>query len=101
MTHKIWIHSRGPGVRRPSHIEAEDRYAKNPCPIDDPFVIDGVSLMYPRDFSCGVPAETINCQCLQISRRLSVAAAAAPPNEQFVTYADLVKARSVEGANNV
>jgi len=70
MTHKIWIYSRGPGHRRPSHVAAEARYAANPCPLDQPFIIDGFELMYPRD-PAGPPEEIINCQCLQIARRLS------------------------------
>jgi len=69
MTHKVWVHSRGPGERRESHVAAEARYATNPIPLDQPFEIGGAKLMYPRDFSAGEPGETVNCQCLQLAKR--------------------------------
>jgi uncharacterized protein with gpF-like domain len=69
MTHKYWLHSRGPGERRPAHIAAELEYRSAPIPIAQPFVVNGVSLMYPRDFAAGSPAETVNCQCMQIYTR--------------------------------
>lgn len=84
MTHKGWIHSRGPGDRRPGHVEAEGRYMPEPIPLTQPFIINGVRLMYPRDFSAGRPAETINCQCLQIAKRL-----AAP--QRSVSMAELME----------
>jgi hypothetical protein len=74
MTHKLWIHTRGPEAEpRPAHVAAEGYYAAHPCPIDEPFVINGVALMYPRDFSSGVMEETMNCQCMTISRRFAPA----------------------------
>jgi len=70
MTHKTWLHSRGPGERREAHVAAESRYAgANAIPLDEPFVINGIPLMYPRDFASGSPAETVNCQCLQLAAR--------------------------------
>lgn len=84
MTHKGWIHSRGPGERRPSHIEAEHRYMPEPILLTEPFIINGVRLMYPRDFSAGRPAETVNCQCLQIAKRVT-----AP--QRSVTMAELME----------
>jgi len=89
MTHKIWIHSRGPGLRRPSHVAAESVYRSAPVPIDQPFMIDGYALMYPRDPS-GPPEEIINCQCLQIARRLSPGKASDWSRSEFVG-ADAVK----------
>ncbi|MFA4945745.1 MAG: hypothetical protein WC789_13740, partial [Lentisphaeria bacterium] len=68
-THKIWLHSRGPGVRRLSHVAAEAEYRATPVPISDPFVVEGESLMYPRD-PAGSPGNTINCQCLSIGVRV-------------------------------
>lgn len=85
MTHKGWIHSRGPGDRRPGHIEAEHRYMPEPIPLTQPFIINGVPLMYPRDFSAGRPAETVNCQCLQIAKRIS-------GGQRSVTMAELMEA---------
>jgi len=75
MTHKVWIHSRGPGVRRPLHVEAEGRYRLSPCPIHAPFEVGGAELMYPRDFSAGRPDQTVNCQCLAIMKRMAAGAA--------------------------
>jgi uncharacterized protein with gpF-like domain len=69
MTHRIWIHSRGPGERRPAHVAAEGYYTEHPVGMDEPFVINGVRLLYPRDFSSGHPEETVNCQCAAIAKR--------------------------------
>ncbi len=70
MTHEIWVHSRGPGERRESHIAAEQQYAAHPKHIGEPFVIGGAFLRYPRDPS-GPPGEIVNCQCLAIAKRLT------------------------------
>jgi hypothetical protein len=70
-THKKWVHSRGRGIRRPEHIAAETFYAANPIPIEQPFIVGGVPLMYPRDFSTGNYSETMNCQCLDVYMRLA------------------------------
>jgi len=69
MTHRIWIHSRGPGERRPAHVAAEAYYTAHPVGMDEPFVINGVSLRYPRDHASGHPEETMNCQCSEIAKR--------------------------------
>ena len=99
MTHKMWIYSRGPGERRPAHIEAEARYAADPCPISEPFEIDGVYLMYPRDFSSGHPEETVNCQCLQIAKRIAPSQRGERGTDEleerpFVTYREMLLART-------
>ncbi len=71
MTHKTWLHSRGVGERREAHVAAESQYRANPIPMESPFVINDVSLQYPRDASAGAPQETVNCQCLQLARRVA------------------------------
>ena len=71
-THEIWIHSRGPGIRRPSHTEAEVNSRANPKPIGTPWLIGGAVLRFPRD-PLGPPGEIINCQCLVIGKRLKLA----------------------------
>ena len=70
VTHEIWVHSRGPGERREAHIAAEAHYAKNPKRTGEMWNINGAYLAYPRDPS-GPPAETINCQCFAIGKRLA------------------------------
>lgn len=47
---------------RPTHLEAHGRYAENPIPMEEPFVVGGVKLLYPGDPS-GTPEEIINCRC--------------------------------------
>jgi hypothetical protein len=43
---------------RPTHNIAEGQIRN----VDEPFLVDGVELMFPRDLT-GPPAETINCGC--------------------------------------
>jgi HK97 family phage portal protein len=69
ITHELWIHSRGPGDRRPAHIAAEGHYANEPKPLGQMWNINGAQLRYPRD-PAGPPAETVNCQCVSIGRRI-------------------------------
>jgi hypothetical protein len=69
VSHRIWMHSRGPGERRPAHVAAERHYRANPCPIEEPFMIGGAFLRYPRD-PLGPPGEIINCQCVALARRV-------------------------------
>ena len=73
ITHEVWLHSRGPGERRESHVAAEARYASDPKPIGDKFVVGGVTMACPRDPSAPA-AETINCQCVVIGKRIKKAA---------------------------
>lgn len=70
MTHEIWLHSRGPGDRRPAHVEAERHYRREPKPIGQPWIVNGVELRYPRD-PAGPPGEIVNCQCLAIGKRVA------------------------------
>ena len=88
MTHKSWLHSRGAGVRRPAHVAAERQYAADPIPIAEPFLVNGARLMYPRD-TAGPPAETINCQCLQIYTRA--------PRGRGVTAAEILREYAARG----
>lgn len=53
---KMWRHVGHPKVPRPSHLAADGQHV----PVDEPFDIGGVTMMYPRD--PGAPIEeTINC----------------------------------------
>jgi len=67
-THKAWIHSRGPGERRPSHIAAEKRYLAAPIGHAELFQVGTARLRFPRDYEAGAPGETINCKCLSVGR---------------------------------
>lgn len=90
MTVKVWLHSRGAGERRPAHVAAEAAYAGG-HPIDQPYIINGAALMYPRD-PAGPAAEIINCQCLSLARRAAEGKApgfASYDGYQFVSYDDL------------
>lgn len=101
MTHEVWIHSRGPGERRDTHIAAERTYARNPKPIGQPFVVGGVRLRYPRDFASGSMEETVNCQCLALGKRIAAGRRATAMEiirehlaRSFVTYDEMIAARS-------
>jgi len=72
-THEIWIHSRGPGERRPAHVAAEARYRKEPKVVGRPFIVNGAALRYPRD-PAGPPGEIINCQCVAVGKVLPAGA---------------------------
>jgi uncharacterized protein with gpF-like domain len=94
-THEIWLHSRGPGERRPAHIEAERRYAANPKPLRELWRVGSARLRFPRDPQ-GPPGETINCQCLTIARRLG--AERSIESIRFVTCAEMLEARAAREA---
>jgi hypothetical protein len=64
------VYSRGPGVRRQTHVEAEIRYRANPKPIGELWQIGAAQLRYPRDPN-GPPGEIINCQCMAIGKRFA------------------------------
>jgi len=64
---KRWMHSRGPGERRPAHIAAEAAHRAG-IPIDEPFLVNGVAMDRPRD-PTAPPGETINCQCVALYGR--------------------------------
>lgn len=56
---KQWHHLSIAKVPRPSHVYADGQVVN----VDQPFVVDGEELMYPRDPN-GSPENTINCHCL-------------------------------------
>lgn len=86
MTHKAWMHSRGPGERRPGHVAAERRYFNSPIPMDEMFFVDGEQLLYPRDYRNGTAKNTINCQCLHVARRIAAGKSAAEIRAVFVRH---------------
>ena len=50
---------------RESHLRAHIRYAANPIPVSEPFVVGGARLRFPLDPN-GPPGETINCRCREL-----------------------------------
>lgn len=62
-TLKRWV-ATGDSRTRDDHLQAHIRYANNPIPIDEPFIVGGEELMYPLD-PAGSPAQTVNCRCRQ------------------------------------
>ena len=61
---KGWLATHDARVR-PAHLAAEFRYQDNPIAVDEPFIVDGEELMYPRD-ETGSPENTINCRCVSV-----------------------------------
>jgi hypothetical protein len=55
---KQWNHGGHPRKPRPSHVAAHGQHV----PVNDPFLVGGVSMMYPRDPEAPV-SETIGCGC--------------------------------------
>ncbi len=55
---KEWRHVGHPNIPRPSHVAAGGQRV----PVKKPFIIGGVSMMYPRDPAAPI-SETINCGC--------------------------------------
>jgi HK97 family phage portal protein len=67
---KSWITGANP---RATHELAGLEYGPGaPIPIDRPFKVGASSLMYPRD-PTGEPGEIINCNCVEVPRRLKAA----------------------------
>jgi len=60
---KSWM-TQGDARVRDSHQAAQGQTRR----LDDPFIVGGVSLRYPRD-PAGATGETINCRCVMITRR--------------------------------
>ena len=110
MTHKAWLHSRGPGERRAAHVRAEGVYGPGKAiAIAEPFIVDGESLMYPRDHRNGSPGNTINCQCISIGSRAKTPKgagealcklAARLAAGGFETYASMIAARKTATDGN-
>ncbi|HRQ63891.1 MAG TPA: hypothetical protein PKZ76_03355 [Xanthomonadaceae bacterium] len=57
---KQWLHS-GKRFPRPDHVAAHGQTQR----VNDPYIIDGDPLMYPRDPSADI-AQTINCGCMSV-----------------------------------
>lgn len=54
-----WVSAENERTRQ-SHRDADGQRVK----MDQPFVIGGHKIMFPGDYSAGVPHETINCRCV-------------------------------------
>jgi len=61
---KIWFYGHSPKSPRLSHLAAARRYAPDgdpgPIPVDEPFLVEGETLMYPKD-PAGSAKNTIRC----------------------------------------
>jgi hypothetical protein len=55
---KQWRHVGHPKVPRSTHLAADGQHV----PVDEPFDIGGIEMMYPRDPAAPIE-ETINCGC--------------------------------------
>lgn len=65
VTRKKWLHSQSPDIKEPrdNHVEIDGQIR----PIDKPFNVRGVKMMYPSDDSLGAgPEDIINCHCVAI-----------------------------------
>ncbi len=61
---KIWRHAGHPKIPRESHLAAHGQVVD----IDEPFLVGGERLMYPRD-PAGSPENTINCGCQSLPHK--------------------------------
>ena len=68
LTHKSWVCARSPVPVLPGHMDAEERYRDDPIPIEEPLIVNGLGLRFPREFLCGKPEECIDCQCLAVAK---------------------------------
>jgi hypothetical protein len=68
---KAWLTAEDLRVR-PSHIVAGVQYAEG-IPIDEPFIVGGEKLMYPRDETASAE-ETVNCRCSSVPVVMKAAA---------------------------
>jgi HK97 family phage portal protein len=62
---KVWIAAIDDRTRD-SHIDAHERYADNPIPLDEDFEVGGCSGPAPGQMGC--PEEDINCRCTMIAQ---------------------------------
>jgi hypothetical protein len=67
-THKTWVC----GMTCPilGHGQAQEDSQKSPVPVNEPFLVNRVKLMFPRDFESGHVKECIFCDCLALGCRL-------------------------------
>lgn len=63
LTHKKWLCTNCPIF---GHGLAGVEY-KKPIPISEPFIVNGMQLMYPRDFMSEHIDECIDCECMCIA----------------------------------
>lgn len=91
---KSWI-TAGDSFVRPAHVEAGRTYAQG-IPLEQPFIVDNESLMFPGDPS-GSAANIINCRCLDIARRAAGKDFndAFYSNLQFYSYTEMKSAKSM------
>jgi len=68
MKNKIWCCPVSPMRELGGHRDAERRYRRHPCPIDEPFIVNGAKLRFPRDYTTGHPEECVGCGCLAIAK---------------------------------
>ena len=69
VTHKEWVCPARPIREIAGHRQAERKYAKRPCPISEPFLVNGVRLRFPGDYMAGHPEECIGCLCMALGVR--------------------------------
>jgi len=69
---KRWVSAMDKRTRT-SHLEAHQRYNRNPIDIDTTYLVgegSGFPMMYPGDGSYGAPAkEIVNCRCVELYDR--------------------------------
>ena len=62
--HKKWICPAKPIRELGGHRAAGRKYTRKPCPMEEPFLVNGVPLRFPHDYTTGHPEECFGCQCL-------------------------------------
>lgn len=67
---KSWMATADSRTRR-THLVAHQRYARNPIPVKEKFVVGSARLLYPGDPN-GPPGETINCRCRTVSHHPAI-----------------------------
>lgn len=60
-TLKYWDSSGSDGRTRSAHLEAEEQHSDG-IPFDQPFIVGGRAMMWPRD-PAGGASQVINCRC--------------------------------------
>jgi len=70
MKNKIWSCPVSPVRELGGHRDVERRYRRHPCPIHEPFIVNGAKLRFPRDYTTGHPEECVGCCCLAIAERV-------------------------------
>jgi HK97 family phage portal protein len=81
---KSWLSARDAHVR-PSHVEAESKYAEG-IPVDSFFELKGGRVMFPCDPS-GPAGEIINCRCVELAKKAG--GKGYDLTMQFYSYSDM------------